>query len=312
MNIHAIKTGSVAVRRRQRAGRGWGRTRLVSTMLDRTWVGPLPIYAWVIEHPEGLILVDTGETCLALEPGYFPGWHPYFRLAVREYVERGEEIDRKLESRGLPVADVRWVIMTHLHTDHAGGLHHFPHSEILVTGAELTAAAGRAGRLRGYVNRRFPSWFDPRPIELERSPAGPFAESFPVTRDGRVRIVPTRGHTPGHASVIVEGDHETLFIAGDASYTQELMLAGIVDGVAPDPRAARASLANVRAFCLEAEAIYLPSHDPASGRRLRDRLTVSEPGREPVGSGLASEQLTPRAQPAPLGTSGTPAFDRKT
>lgn len=294
MNVHAIKTGSVAVKRRQREGRGWGRTRLVSTMLDRTWVGPLPIYAWVIEHPEGLILVDTGETYLATEPGYFPRWHPYFRLALREYVERDEEIDRQLESRDLPVAGVRWVIMTHLHTDHAGGLHHFPHAEILVTGLELAAAAGRAGRLRGYVNRRFPSWFDPRPIEFERSPVGPFAESFSVTRDGRVRVVPTYGHTPGHASVIVEGDDETVLIAGDASYTQEFMLAGIVDGVAPDPQTARVSLTDVRAFCLEAGAVYLPSHDPGSGRRLRDRLTVS--GSEPAGSGLANEQLTSRTR----------------
>lgn len=308
MNVHAIKTGSVEVKRRQRAGRGGRRTRLLATMLDRTWVGPLPIYAWVIEHPEGLILVDTGETALATEPGYFPRWHPYFRFAVREDVERDEEIDRKLESRGLPIADVRWVIMTHLHTDHAGGLHHFPHSEILVTTAELKAAAGRAGRVRGYVNRRFPSWFDPHPIELERSPVGPFPESSPVTRDGRVRIVPTYGHTPGHASVLVLGDDETLCIAGDASYTQELMLAGIVDGVAPDPRAARASLANVRAFCLETGAIYLPSHDPGSGHRLRDRLPVSELGSRPLGSGLANEQLS-RTHPARL---GAPVFDRKT
>jgi len=269
-------------------------------VLDRTWVSPLPIYAWEIEHPEGLILVDTGETYLATAPGYFPRWHPYFRLAIRERVERDEEIDRTLESRGLPASEVRWVIMTHLHTDHSGGLHHFRHSEILVMPAELKAAAGRAGRLRGYVNRRFPSWFDPRPVELERSPVGPFAESRSVTRDGRVRIVATPGHTPGHASVIVEGDEETLFVAGDASYSQELMHAGIAGGVASSPRTARASLATIRTYCLETGAIYLPSHDPASGRRLRDRLPATDLVSDPVGSGLAIEQPGLRAHPARL------------
>jgi glyoxylase-like metal-dependent hydrolase (beta-lactamase superfamily II) len=165
----------------------------------------------------------------------------------------------------------------------------------------------RERRVRGYVNRRFPSWFDPAPIELERSPVGPFAESLPVTRDGRVRIVPTPGHTRGHASVIVEGDHETLFLAGDASYSEALMHAGIAGGVASDPRSARASLAAARTFCLDTGAIYLPSHDPASGRRLRDRLRTSELA-VPAGSGLADEQPW-RARPARL---GTPVFDRKT
>ena len=53
--------------------------------------------------------------------------------------------------------------MTHLHTDHAGGLHHFPDSEILVSRRELAYASGLLGRLRGYPNQRWPAWFDPTP-----------------------------------------------------------------------------------------------------------------------------------------------------
>ena len=72
MRIHAIQTGTVAIKTRQLSGRGRGALRPYITLLDSTWTEPLPIYAWVIEHPEGLIVVDTGETARVAEPGYFP------------------------------------------------------------------------------------------------------------------------------------------------------------------------------------------------------------------------------------------------
>jgi len=142
MEIHALQTGTVAIKERQRRGVGHGTRRRVNTLLDRAWTEPLPIYAWAIEHPEGLIVVDTGETARALEPGYFTRWNPYFRLGVRAWVRPEEEIGERLRALGLPPAEVRWLVLTHLHTDHAGGLAHFPTAEILVTRTEYTAAAG--------------------------------------------------------------------------------------------------------------------------------------------------------------------------
>jgi N-acyl homoserine lactone hydrolase len=143
MKIHAIETGKVAVHERQREGSGPGPLRLVNTLLDRRWTDRLPIYSWAIEHPEGLIVVDTGETARVAESGYFPRWHPYFRFGVREWVEANEEAGPSLRRLGLDPSDVRWVVMTHLHTDHAGGLGHFPDSEILVSRVELKKASGR-------------------------------------------------------------------------------------------------------------------------------------------------------------------------
>jgi N-acyl homoserine lactone hydrolase len=203
MRIHALQTGTVRVKASQPVGRGRGSMRQLNILLDPAWTEPLPIFAWVIETNEGVIVVDTGETARTSEPGYFARWHPYFRLAVRLDVAPDQEIGPQLHKIGIRPEDVRRVILTHLHTDHAGGLHHFPKSEVLVCDEELRLAKGFAGQLRGYLPNRWPDWFTPRSIDFVPQPFGPYNHSNRLTSDGSVVIVPTPGHTPGHVSVIV-------------------------------------------------------------------------------------------------------------
>jgi len=274
MKIHAIQTGSVAIKTRQREGAGTGRRRFLNSLLDREWTEPLPIYAFLIEHPEGLLLVDTGETGRTADPGYFPAWHPYFRLGVREWVEPGEEIGPQLERLGLSPRDVRRVIMTHLHTDHAGGLHHFPGSEVLASPAEIAIASGIMGRARGYLNQHFPDWLRLRPLELDDGPFGPFPASKRLTAAGDVIALPAAGHTPGQIAVAVLDGSATILIAGDSSYTQDTMLRGVVDGVAPNDGAAKATLDRIKAYASETPTIYLPAHDPNTAQRLASRDIV--------------------------------------
>jgi glyoxylase-like metal-dependent hydrolase (beta-lactamase superfamily II) len=151
MKIHALQTGTVRVKASRAVGRGRGSMRQVNILLDRIWTEWLPIYAWAIETSEGVILVDTGETARTSEPGHFPRWYPYFRLAVRFDLTPEQEVGPQLLRLGGRPDDVRRVILTHLQTDHAGGLHHFPKREILVSDEELRLATGLAGRLRGYL-----------------------------------------------------------------------------------------------------------------------------------------------------------------
>ena len=72
MRISALQTGTVAVKEAQRQGRGRGPARVINVLRGKQWTEPLPIHVWVVEHPEGVIVIDTGENAGVMEPGYFP------------------------------------------------------------------------------------------------------------------------------------------------------------------------------------------------------------------------------------------------
>jgi N-acyl homoserine lactone hydrolase len=272
--VHAIRTGLVQVRKAQSERRGGSLTHVANMLFDPEWTSWLPIYAWLIEHDEGLILVDTGETARVHRRGYHPSWHPFYRRAVRFSVHPDEEIGPQLLGLGFSPRDVRRVVLTHLHTDHAGGLAHLTGCECWVSEGEWKRARGAGGRLQGYLPHRWPRWWQPRFIRFGDGPLGAFPHSQAITVRGDVRIVPTPGHTPDHVSVVV-GENPALFLAGDASYTQDLLLARRVDGISPNPRTAVETIDRILALAREQPLVYLPSHDPHAAMRLRDGATVA-------------------------------------
>jgi len=130
--------------------------------------------------------------------------------------------------------------------------------------------------LRGFLPNRWPDWFRPTVVDIQPEPLGPFHSSRRVTQAGDVHLVPTPGHTPGHMSVVVRDADVCYVLAGDASYTQDLMLAEQVDGVASDRDSARQTLAQIHAFCRATPTVYLPAHDPDTPDRLANRQTVPQ------------------------------------
>jgi N-acyl homoserine lactone hydrolase len=274
VTIHAIRTGLVKVRRSQMESRGKGLARMANMLFDEQWTDWLPIYAWVIEHEEGVIVVDTGETARVHEVGYHPRWHPFYRRAVQFSVHPDEEIGPQLRQLGIGARDVRQVVLTHLHTDHAGGLIHLTGSKVWVAEGELKRASGPGGRVQGYLPTRWPKWWSPSLVRFEDRPLGPFTCSMQITKRGDVLVIPTPGHTPFHVSVLVLGS-PSFFLAGDASYNASLLLQDKVDGVSPDEAVARRTLGQIKALANESPLVYLPAHDPGSEQRLLQRTPLS-------------------------------------
>ena len=273
MKLYAVQTGSVRIKSAQVEGRGRGIRRRLAIFADQAWTEWLPTYTWIVDHPEGVIVVDTGQGAHLLESG--KSLHPYVRWEVAFRIDRDEEIGPQLRALGVEPRDVKRVVLTHLHIDHDGGLAHFPHSEILVAPGELRTASGWAGRFRGYLPNRWPSWFDPKPLDLAPEAFGPFAAGKRLTEAGDVIAVATPGHTANHLSIIVEQDGTTLFLAGDTSYDERLMLAGRIDGVSADDDVASATLDAIKRFTRTRPTVYLPTHDPQSAIRLANRRAVA-------------------------------------
>lgn len=274
MNIYAIQTGTVSIKNKQRIGRGRGFIRQINMLLDTSWTESLPIYAWVIDHPEGILIVDTGESARALQAGYFPKWHPYFRSSVRMYVLPEQEIGPQLRALGIQPADVRKVILTHFHSDHAGGLSHFPESEILVSREEYRAARSWGGRLFGYLPQHWPGWFRPTFIRFEQAALGGFHPTHTVTAAGDVIVIPTPGHTAGHISVLVRHEDCYYLLAGVTSYSEQALIERKVDGISLNPRAALHTIDCILDFAKNNPLVYLPTHDPQSEARLKERQTL--------------------------------------
>ena len=198
MRISALQTGTVAVKEAQREGQGRGPARIVNVLRAKEWTDPLPIHVWVVEHPEGVIVVDTGENARVAEPGYFPRWNPYFSRAVRFAGAPGAGGGPAARAHRARLPDaVRWVVLTHMHTDHAGGLAHFPKAEILVTRTEFEASGGIRGKVNGYLPQRRPEWLSPTLVDFTDEPFGPFPASRAAHQRGRCAPAAHRGaHAP--------------------------------------------------------------------------------------------------------------------
>ena len=274
MKIHVIETGRVRVTERWAAGEGKGIRRLFNALFDTAMTDWLPIHAWVIEHPEGMIVVDTGIPHDANKPRYFPPYMPLLQRAAQFDISPHEEIGPKMRALGLEPKDVRWVVLTHLHQDHDGGLHHFPNSEFIVSRDEWNFASGFKGRMNGYLNQRWPRGFAPRLVSFDAGPLGPFTSHECLTAAGNVTLVPTPGHSPGHMSVLLHEVDVTIMLAGDTSYTEEFLVNMVADGVGTDINAELETHRKIQTYARAHPTIYLPSHDPDASKRLAGRTTL--------------------------------------
>jgi glyoxylase-like metal-dependent hydrolase (beta-lactamase superfamily II) len=176
---------------------------------------PLAMRCLLVEHPDGLVLIDNGlgnkETAK-------------FRdiYGVENAGKAGPtQLDDALAQLKFKAADIRWMIDTHLHFDHAGGN----------TSVSREPGAGSGEPVLAFPNATYV--VQRKELEFahhtnERTAASYLPHNFdPVTRAGRwkliegeaevipgIRALPTPGHVPYHQSILVEsGGERAVFLA---------------------------------------------------------------------------------------------------
>ena len=195
-----------------------------------------PVHGFVITHPGGAVLVDTG---VGGPQEVLDDW----RVVNRTVADALAEVD-------MTPADIGLVINTHLHFDHCGQNAVFRHAPHYVQRAELARAERENPELCG--------WFDFMNARWELLDGD--AEILPG-----LEVVASPGHTEGHQCVVVRGDDATFdLLIGDAAYTPRLYadadVAGdqLPPGQASDVPAWRDSVRRIRA--LDPDRVHFCHH----------------------------------------------------
>ena len=225
-----------------------------------------PFLWYLVRHPEqGVVLIDTGVPRDVSYPGFLGLLFGKLRPADQPF-------DEQLRSRDVDPADVRLVLMTHLHADHTAGMPMLPNAEFVIGRREWAAVTESKPMRNGSVGDHLPPADRVRPLDVatDGEPHGPFARTHDLFGDGSVRLVATPGHSPGHLSVLLDrGEGGKVLVVGDAAYTLESIRTQTLPLFTADEKRYRESLAQIAAYATtEPDATIVPTHDPDAWRAL--------------------------------------------
>ncbi len=175
--------------------------------------GPLalPVLSWLVEHPEGLVLFDTG-----LHADLQHGTERLGRLGRLFQVDlaKDETVGGRLASHGIAAADVQRVVFSHLHFDHCGGTSELPNARRFIQEAEWAAAHDPEQIGLGLYD---PDDYDlGLGLDLIDGPHDVFG-------DGTVVCVPTPGHSAGHQSLRIDLASGPVVLTGDCIYLASML-----------------------------------------------------------------------------------------
>ncbi len=210
-----------------------------------------PYFVYVVKHPEGVVLFDSGA-----HPDFATDPVGRMGAAAEDFVVKvgaGDAIEPVLARIDLTPDDIDLVVQSHLHFDHAGGLHAFPRTPVMVQRAELEFAADPPADQRDiYIADDFAPVDDWRLLDGDEDVFG----------DGRLTVVATPGHTKGHQSLLVRlDDGRAIFLLADAAYLLEKMRMRRPPGVLWDEGAMLNTWDRVEALEREHGAFLITTHD---------------------------------------------------
>ena len=268
MKIHVLHTGEVRVS--PYLPFGGDRCNLLKasgmTTPKEDWIW-LPVSVYLIEHPKGLILVDTGWHRDMSPEGVYDKAAQIKSLGSRVLynvnqgqIPLGEAVDEQLATMGIKPADLDYVLLTHLDCDHANGLRAVKDAKhIIVAQEELDCA-----RKNGFIRYKKKWWegVDLQTIEWNGT-EGPAQKSFDLFGDGSIKMINIPGHCDGLCAVkITREDGKYVLLFSDGGYATKSWKEMITSGVSLDKEMQRKSLQWIREQSMDANCIEsLATHD---------------------------------------------------
>ena len=224
-----------------------------------------PVPAFLVEHPGvGPVMIDTGlHPSVGVDPKQNFG-------RVMGYVARGakmapeQAVPDQLRALGLDAADVRFVLFTHMHFDHASAVSEFPDTTFVLSKQEWDVLENGKST-DGYVKSQYDFGFDFRTFDFDSRATDSFAtfgRSFDIFGDGSIHAVFTPGHTLGHTSYVLRLRDREVLVAGDAIYTMKTLEQGVLPYKMADEHHFRRSLKEIQRYRERTPgALIIPGHD---------------------------------------------------
>ena len=268
MKIHVLHTGEVRVSPYLPFGGDNCNLLKASGMTTpkEDWIW-LPVSVYLIEHPKGLILVDTGWHRDMSPEGVYDKAAQIKSLGSRVLynvnqgqIPLGQAVDEQLETMGIKPADLDYVLLTHLDCDHANGLRAVKDAKhIIVAQEELDCA-----RKNGFIRYKKKWWegVDLQTIEWNGT-EGPAQKSFDLFDDGSIKMINIPGHCDGLCAVkITREDGKYVLLFSDGGYATKSWKEMITSGVSLDKEMQRKSLMWIREQSMHPNCIEsLATHD---------------------------------------------------
>jgi glyoxylase-like metal-dependent hydrolase (beta-lactamase superfamily II) len=211
----------------------------------------------LIEHPSGLILIDTGAGNKENEK-----FKDIYGLE-NEGLLGATMLEDGLRQIGVAAADISIVINTHLHFDHAGGNTRnrpdgtlevsFPNATYIVKRGEYEYATHSNERTAA-------SYFERNFVPLEADDKIEFVSREKQIVKG-IRVIPTPGHTPGHQSILIESAGERAFYLGDLVPTHAHLPLPWIMGYDVEPLVTLETKRRILKQALEEKWLLIFEHD---------------------------------------------------
>ena len=235
-----------------------------------------PALVSVLTHPvHGIILFDTGYSRHFLRAtSRFP--ECLYRVVTPVHLDMGSALSMQLERDGIAASDVAWVVISHFHGDHVGGLGDFPRSKLACSREAWEDMQGRSrvgalskGLLPALVDAEAQSrlhWFEDLPVVELHDALASFGKGYDLFGDRSLLLIPLPGHAAGHFGLYFEHVDGPVFLIADASWSSKGVRdlsppPGVVTAWLGDTKTYRNTLALLNALYRQAPHIrIMPSH----------------------------------------------------